>query len=101
MTYLANPEVRFQHRMYTAFHLAPKDVRLRDPLSKLVEAPQIYDRAQVTSLTFSALYKLFELRNCTRLAQVKTQRLFPSVDMLLEIENKCVACGLWSDGGRS
>ena len=87
-TYLANPEIRFQHRIYTRFHLAPKDVRLRDPLSKLVEAPQIYDRAQVTSLTFNALYRLYEMRNCSRIVQAKTQRLFPSVDMLLEIENK-------------
>jgi len=91
-TYLANPKVRFEHRAYTEFHLAPKDVRLRDPLVHLVETPQIYDRAQVTSLTFDALYKLFELRNSTRLASAKSQRLFPTAEMLLEIENKCV-CG--------
>ncbi len=42
----------------------------------------------MSQLCFDALYRLFEIRKADRLEQLKTLSLFPTVDMLLDVENK-------------
>ena len=45
--YLANPDVQFTNRLYGVYNLAPKDIRLRDPLSVIMKQPGLYNRLKV------------------------------------------------------
>ncbi len=47
LKFLANPDVQFTTRLYTPFNIAPKDVRLRDPLITIMNMPGLYNRAKV------------------------------------------------------
>jgi hypothetical protein len=42
-------------------------------------------RAQVSALCFDALHRLFETRQATRLIQMKTSDLFPSVEQVRRV----------------
>ena len=44
---LYNPEVRYKNRLYLDFNVQVKKIKLRDPLTKIMGAPDVYIRAKV------------------------------------------------------
>lgn len=44
---LYNPEVHFKNRLYLDFNVQIKKIKLRDPLTKIMGAPDVYIRAKV------------------------------------------------------
>ena len=44
---LYNPEVRFKNRIYLDFNVMIKKIKLRDALTKIMGAPEVYLRAKV------------------------------------------------------
>ena len=85
---LANPDVAFHERLYTAFNVDLKKIRLREPLPILVELPELYNSAKVAPACFQALNKLQACRNASRLNEVAGQGLFPLDSQLLQVESK-------------
>ena len=85
---LANPDVAFHERLYTAFNVDLKKIRLREPLPILVELPELYNSAKVAPACFQALHKLQACRNASRLNEVAGQGLFPLDSQLLQVESK-------------
>lgn len=84
----ANDHLRFTHRLYTAFDIDLKRIKLRYPLLQLLSMPDIYMRTKVSEPCFLALTKLADMRQAEWLADVKALDLFPTVSMLLDIESK-------------
>jgi hypothetical protein len=85
---LANPEIRWSKRLYTAFDADSKRIKLRSPLPSLVSRTDIYNRSIVTENISEGLSKLYAIRRARDLRDLQAMQAFPSVDMLLEIENK-------------
>ena len=85
---LADPTVTFTERLYAAFDLDLKRIRLRDQLPKICESPDIYNRAKVPLEVFEALHRLFRVRTSMRLRHVRDNQLFPTAFMLLRLESK-------------
>jgi hypothetical protein len=44
---LFNPEIKFKNRLYQTFNCAIKKIKLRDTLSEIIAAPDIYLRSKV------------------------------------------------------
>lgn len=85
----ANDQLRFTTRLYTAFQVLDlKRIKLRYPLPLLLNAPDIYMRSKVSESCFKALTRLVDVRNATRLEEIKNLDLFPTAHMLLEVESK-------------
>ncbi|RLN46983.1 hypothetical protein BBJ28_00010045 [Nothophytophthora sp. Chile5] len=84
----ANGTLLFARRLYTAFEIDLKRIKLRYPLPALMTIPDIYMRAKVSENCHQALAKLADLRQVQRLAEVKRLDLFPTAQMLLEVESK-------------
>ncbi|ETW08472.1 hypothetical protein, variant 1 [Aphanomyces invadans] len=84
----ANPDVRFVSRLYTAFDVDMKRIKLRDPLPDIVKRPELYMRSKVSENCFQALNRLGDVRKADRLIELKDLNLFPTVQMLLEVESK-------------
>ncbi|OQR99057.1 hypothetical protein ACHHYP_07413 [Achlya hypogyna] len=82
---LANPEVHFTQRLYSAFDVDLKRIKLRDPLPDIIKRPELYMRSKVSENCFQALNRL---EGASRLAELKDLDLFPLVSMLLEVESK-------------
>ncbi len=64
--YLANPDVQFTNRLYSSFNLAPKDIRLRDPLTVIMKQPGLYNRLKVLAHTRTVLIHRIGCVCCTR-----------------------------------
>ncbi|RHY72358.1 hypothetical protein DYB34_001709 [Aphanomyces astaci] len=84
----ANLDVRFIHRLYTAFDVDMKRIKLRDPLPDIAKRPELYMRSKVSENCFQALNRLGNVRAADRLLELKDLNLFPTVQMLLEVESK-------------
>ncbi|RQM25319.1 hypothetical protein B5M09_000896 [Aphanomyces astaci] len=84
----ANLDVRFIHRLYTAFDVDMKRIKLRDPLPDIAKRPELYMRSKVSENCFQALNRLGNVRAADRLVELKDLNLFPTVQMLLEVESK-------------
>ncbi|DBA02207.1 TPA: hypothetical protein N0F65_007617 [Lagenidium giganteum] len=84
----ANDHIRFTQRLYTAFEIDLKRIKLRHPLYMLMNTPDIYMRAKVSANCYNALVRLTDLRKADRLVEVKELDLFPTAEMLLEVESK-------------
>ncbi|RLN32751.1 hypothetical protein BBJ28_00021588 [Nothophytophthora sp. Chile5] len=84
----ANDTLLFARRLYTAFEIDLKRIKLRYPLPTLMTIPDIYMRAKVSENCHQALARLADLRQVQRLAEVKRLDLFPTAQMLLEVESK-------------
>jgi len=54
-TLLYNPDVRFKNRMYLDFNVAIKKIKLREPLTKIMGAPDVYLRSKVPEDMFDIL----------------------------------------------
>jgi hypothetical protein len=85
---LSNPAIGFHRRLYTAFNVDLKKIKLRDPLPILCEMPEIYNRTKVSPACFEALHRLQAVRNANRIVELAKQSLFPLVDQLLQVESK-------------
>eukprot|EP00940_MAST-03C_sp_MAST-3C-sp2_P003535 g3535.t1 len=85
---LMNSRVRFTERLYGAFDVDLKMIRLRDPLRSIVTMPDIYNRSKVSPACFDALNCIARTeRQSTSIRFMKNNQLFPSVGGLLEVEN--------------
>lgn len=85
---LNNSDIGFQKRLYTAFNVDLKKIRLRDPLPVICEMPEIYNRTKVSPECFEGLNRLLSIRKANRLSELGTQSLFPLVIQLLQMESK-------------
>ena len=52
---LYNPLVRFKNRMYLDFNVSIKKIRLRDPLTRIMGAPDVYLRSKVPEDMYDTL----------------------------------------------
>ena len=77
---LYNSQVRFKNRMYLGFNVSLKKIRLRDKLSHIMGAPDIYVRSKVPEDMFETLMKFTEIRKLERASLVRDFNLFPEVE---------------------
>ncbi|KAE9349613.1 hypothetical protein PF008_g6818 [Phytophthora fragariae] len=84
----SNDELRFSRRLYTVFEIDVKRIKLRYPLPLLMTTPDIYMRTKVSGNCHQALARLADMRKVQRLVEVKHLDLFPTAQMLLEVESK-------------
>ena len=87
-TLLYNPDVRFKNRMYLDFNVAIKKIKLREALTKIMGAPDVYLRSKVPEDMFDILQKFAEIRKLTRLSLIRDFNLFPETEKLLTLERK-------------
>ena len=85
---LYNPEVRYKNRLYLDFNVQVKKIKLRDPLTKIMGAPDVYIRAKVPEDIYNTMQKFAELRKLDRMSLVRDFDLFPVVERLLNLERK-------------
>ncbi|KAJ0408803.1 hypothetical protein P43SY_000699 [Pythium insidiosum] len=85
---LADLSLRFTRRLYTAFGMDLKRIKLRDSLPELLQRPDMYLRSKVSESCYLALTRLAEIRRSARLVEVRDAELFPSASMLLDVESK-------------
>ena len=85
---LYNPEVRYKNRIYLDFNVQIKKIKLRDPLTKIMGAPDVYIRAKVPEDIYDTMQKFAELRKLDRMTLVRDFDLFPVVERLLNLERK-------------
>lgn len=85
---LYNPQVRFKNRMYLDFNVSIKKIRLRDPLTKIMGAPDVYLRSKVPEDMYDTLQKFAEIRKLERASLVRDFNLFPITENLLTLERK-------------
>jgi hypothetical protein len=52
---LYNPEVRFKNRLYIDFNAAIKKIKLRDTITKIMGAPDVYLRSKVPDDIYDTL----------------------------------------------
>lgn len=70
------------------FEIDVKRIKLRYPLPLLMTTPDIYMRTKVSENCHQALARLADMRKVQRLIEVKHLDLFPTAQMLLEVESK-------------
>ena len=85
---LYNPQVRFKNRMYLDFNVSIKKIRLRDSLTKIMGAPDVYLRSKVPEDMYDTLQKFAEIRKLDRASLVRDFNLFPNTENLLTLERK-------------
>ena len=68
---LSNSQKSYTRRLYTAFSVDLKVIRLREPLGIVVRFPEIYDHTRVSDACYGALQFLCEMRNATRIEYLK------------------------------
>lgn len=76
---LYNPDIKYQNRMYREFNCSIKKIKLRDSLSKIMHAPDIYLRSKVPEDMYDTLQKFAEMRKLDRAVLVRDFDLFPIV----------------------
>ena len=85
---LYNPDVRYKNRMYLDFNCAIKKIRLRDTLTKIMGASDVYLRSKVPEDMYDTLQKFAEIRKLDRASLVRDFNLFPITENLLTLERK-------------
>ena len=85
---LYNPTIRYKQRLYQDFNVAIKKIKLRDSLSAIMSAPDIYLRSKVPEEMYDTLQKFAEIRKLDRANLVRDFNLFPTVTNLLTLERK-------------
>jgi hypothetical protein len=87
---LADLNVRFVNRMYTAFNAELKLIRLRQPLPLLCQLPELYEQSckPLNIACYNALDRLRSLRRADRLKQCRDTQLFPTATDLLHLMSK-------------
>jgi hypothetical protein len=84
----ANQDIFFTERLYNCFEIDLKRIKLRYPLSTLMTFSDIYMRTKVSENCFQALIRLTDIKKMNRLIELKELNLFPTPQMLLEVESK-------------
>ena len=74
--------------MYLDFNVALKKIRLRDPLTKIMGAPDVYLRSKVPEDMYDTLQKFAEIRKLDRASLVRDFNLYPITENLLTLERK-------------
>jgi hypothetical protein len=74
---LYNPDVCYKNRLYMDFNVALKKIRLRDNLTKIMGAPDVYLRSKVPEDMYDTLQKFAEMRKLDRATLVRDFDLFP------------------------
>jgi hypothetical protein len=74
--------------MYLEFNAAIKKIKLRDTITKIMAAPDVYLRSKVPEDIYDTLQKFAELRKLDRMSLVRDFNLFPIVEKLLNLERK-------------
>ncbi|GLE03903.1 hypothetical protein PINS_up012814 [Pythium insidiosum] len=85
---LADPSLRFTRRLYSAFGIDLKRIKLREALPELLQRPDMYLRSKVSESCYLALTRLAEIRRAERLVELRDAELFPLASMLLDVESK-------------
>jgi hypothetical protein len=87
---LADLNVRFSYRMYTAFNAELKLIRIRLPLPLLCQLPVLYEQSckPLNIACYNALDRLRSLRRADRLKQCRDTQLFPTATDLLHLMSK-------------
>lgn len=85
---LYNPQVRYKNRMYQEFNVSMKRIRMRDPLTKIMGAADVYLRSKVPEDMYDTLQKFAEIRKLERVGLVRDFNLFPIPVNLLTLERK-------------
>ena len=85
---LFNPEIKYKSRIYQEFNCAIKKIKLRDSLSDIIAAPDIYMRTKVSADMFDTLQKFAEIRKLDRQTLVRDFNLYPSAENLITLERK-------------
>ena len=85
---LYNPDVRYKNRMYLDFNCSLKKIRLRDTLTKIMGASDVYLRSKVPEDMYDTLQKFAEIRKLDRASLVRDFNLFPITENLLTLERK-------------
>lgn len=70
------------------FGVSLKRIRMRDPLSKIMQKSDIYLRSKVTEDIYDTMQKFAEIRRLNRASLVRDFNLFPCLDNLLIFERK-------------
>lgn len=83
-----NPEVRYKNRIYVEFNVMIKKIKLRDPLTKIMGAPDVYLRSKVPEDIYDTMQKYAEMRKLDRMSLVRDFDLFPMPERLLNLERK-------------
>ena len=74
--------------MYLDFNVSIKKIRLRDALTKIMGAPDVYLRSKVPEDMYDTLQKFAEIRKLDRASLVRDFNLFPNTENLLTLERK-------------
>lgn len=85
---LYNPDVRYKNRIYLDFNVQIKKIKLRDTLTKIMGAPDVYLRAKVPEDIYDTMQKFAEMRKLDRMTLVRDFDLFPLPERLLNLERK-------------
>lgn len=85
---LYNPLVRYKNRLYLDFNVMIKKIKLRDPLTRIMGAPDVYLRAKVPEDIYDTMQKFAEMRKLDRMTLVRDFDLFPVPERLLNLERK-------------
>jgi len=85
---LSNTQVRYATRLYTSFHVELKMIRLRDPLTVILQGPNIYDITRVDPACYRALACLCEIRSASRSKVLMRNGIFPEASVLCKLESK-------------
>jgi hypothetical protein len=83
---LFNPDLPFAARLYGAFGMSPRDLRLRVPLGRIIAAPATYDGQTVPPPLLHALTALDGLPRARTLREAHELDLFPPADGLVLLE---------------
>jgi hypothetical protein len=86
LSILANPQVRFQKRLYASFGPDLKRIRVRDTLFKLARKPELYNRKLVSKTCFDAIDNVMSLRWSPDLLKTKEMEVYPSAQSLNTVE---------------
>jgi hypothetical protein len=74
--------------MYQKFNCAIKKIKLRDTLTQIISAADIYLRSKVPEDMYDTLQKFAEIRKLDRANLVRDFNLYPCADNLLTLERK-------------
>ena len=83
-----NPEIKFKNRLYQPFDCAIKKIKLRDSLTQIMAASDIYLRSKVPEDMYDTLQRFAEIRKLDRASLIRDFNLYPSAENLLTLERK-------------
>ena len=86
--FLRDPTIRFTKRLYTAFEVDVKVIRLRTTLYTVMTMPRNYNTNNVDAELFAALHSMLNAQKARTMREVCAANLFPTAHALAEVESK-------------